>query len=83
MDYSCVNIKRIEHSQTMATYKSASRIKKILLWLEKNELQERKNTCAIISTLKQDIVKYLLLETRLKRSISSKEKSYYLIKVSQ
>ena len=41
--------------------------------LKENELPEQKYTWAIISTLKQDIVKSLLSETRLRRSINSKE----------
>ena len=51
--------------------------------LKDNKLQERKYTCTIISTLKQDIVKPMLLEARLRRSISSIEKSDSLIKESQ
>ena len=51
--------------------------------LKENELPERNYTWAIISTLKQDIVKSLFSEARLRRSINSKEKSDYLIKVSQ
>ena len=58
-------------------------LNKYFLNLKENELQERKYTWTIVSTLKQDIVKSLLSETRLKRSINSKEKSDYLIKVSQ
>ena len=43
----------------------------------------REYTWTIISTLKQDIVKSLLSEARLRRIINSKEKSDSLIKISQ
>ena len=51
--------------------------------LKENILSEIKYTCAIISTLKRDVVKSLLSEARLRRSINSKEKLDSLIKVSQ
>ena len=51
--------------------------------MKENELQKRKYTWAIISTLKQDIVKSLLLDARLRRSVNSKEKSDSLTKISQ
>ena len=51
--------------------------------LKENKLQERKYSWAIILNLEQDVVKSLLSEVRLKRSINSKEKSDSVIKVSQ
>ena len=51
--------------------------------LKENELPERKYTWTIIFNLKQDIVKSMLLEARLRRSINSKEKSDFVIKIQQ
>ena len=51
--------------------------------MKDNKLHERKYTWAIISTLKHDIFNSMLLEARLRRSISSIEKSDSLIKESQ
>ena len=67
----------------MTIHKRASIIKQILPWFERKLITRAKVCIAIISTLKQDIVKNLLSEGRRRRSISSKEKSDYLIKVSQ
>ena len=67
----------------MAIHKRASRIKQILSWFERKWITRAKVYMAIISTLKQDIVKSLLSEARLRRSISSKEKLGSLIKVSK
>ena len=65
----------------MAIHKRVSRIKQILHCLKENELPVRMNTWDIISTLKQDVVIFLLSEARQRRSINSKEKSDSLIKV--
>ena len=51
--------------------------------LKENELPGRKYTWSVVSTLKPDVIKKLLSETRLKRCINSKDKSESLIKVSR